>query len=272
MNKIAITGSQGNLGSRLVKLGAEPLLCDVTNRAEVERELFRVKPDVILHLAAQTSVDWCEEHYEEAVVTNVYGTNIVCEVAEYVLGYGKVALISTDQIFDGEKGRYKEDDEPNPINNYGLTKLSAEGVVRLYLGNKIVRISRCFDSKSKDINDYLNQIRSGIRAWVPDFIERSYCHLDLMALSLYRYAVQFNEMPEVLHIAGYDIRTFCELMVDISRSQGIGAHLVYPRNQELNGFVPRPHLAGLDVSLAVKLALPIYDIKTSVEKLKYENT
>src|SRR3990172_2288877 len=112
---IAVTGYEGQIGSRLLKLGCEPLSCDVTDGGQVEQELHRVKPDVILHLAAMTGVDWCEKNYEEAISVNVYGTSVICQTAEEVIGAGKVALISTDMTFNGEEGEYKEDSEQLPI-------------------------------------------------------------------------------------------------------------------------------------------------------------
>ena len=267
--KIGITGSEGQLGSRLVKLyGAEPLLCDVRSRSEVESEISRVQPKVIIHLAGHSSVDWCEENYDDAVATNVFGTSLVCQVAHDILGQGKVVLVSTDQVFNGDTGYYKEDDEPDPINNYGLTKLAAEGVARMY-DNKVVRISRCFDSKSKDIADYLYQLGKQNKIVVPEHIERSYCHLDFMAEALYNYATRFNDMPEILHIAGAFPVTFHSFMMMVAREHGFSGDMVVER-REMKGFAPRPAKCGLNVNLATSLALPIYHPRTSVEQMKHE--
>ena len=267
--KIATTGSEGNIGRRLVALGCESLSCDVTNPKEVESELHRVKPDVILHLAAMTSVDWCEKNFEKAVSVNVFGTNVVCEMAEHVLGAGKVAVISSDMVFDGKKGNYSEYDEVNPINNYGLTKVSAEGVAHLYHRNKIVRLSRCFDSKSKDISEYVESLKKGEEIYVPEHIRRSYCHLDLITLSILHYAQNFYKMPEVLNIAGTYHTSFWELMRMVAVQ--IWANPVLVKNRgELPGFSPRPHKTGLDVSLAKKVGVPIYPVEDSVKRLALE--
>ena len=103
---------------------------------------------------------------------------------EAIIGKGRVVLMSSDQVFDGEKGTYAESDEPNPVHNYGLTKLAAEGIMPLYDG-KILRISRCFDGHSKDIREYLEEIEMGDKVRVPDFIFRSYCHMDCSHCSLH---------------------------------------------------------------------------------------
>lgn len=267
--KIAITGSEGKIGSRLMKLGCEPLLCDITIEKEVERELHRVRPDVVLHLAAMTSLEWCEEHYAEALAVNVRGTAIVCEMAEKVIGEGRVALISSDQVFNGKKGSYKEEDDPDPINNYGITKFGAEGVAQLY-GDKIIRISRCFDSKSKDILEYLAKLENNEEIFVPNFILRSYCHLDFMADSFMKYAEIFDKAPEILHIAGRNAFSFFELVLRIADLRGYDVDLVNERSVEEVGHAPRPYLTGLNVSRSIELGIPIARPAQSIEKVLYE--
>lgn len=267
-NKIAVTGALGQLGSRLVRMGAEPLTCDITDKKDVEGALDRVKPDVVLHLAAHTSVDWCENHRDEAITVNTYGTNTVCQVAEEVIGVGKVVVISSDQVFDGQKGQYKEDDEQNPVNYYGRSKLGAEAIANLY-GVKIIRISRCFDSKSADISSYLKKLENNQEIHVPDFFFRSYCHLDLMAEMFGWYAYNFEKMPRLLHLASSFSCSFYHLMQTIADFYGYDLDLVCPRGEEA-GHTPRPHNAGLDISFAHKLGFRIPTVGESIRKMKNE--
>lgn len=266
--KIGVTGAEGNIGRRLVKMGCVPLSFDVTNQEEIRENLHRVKPNLILHLAAQTSVDWCEKNYEDAVAINVFGTSAVCQIAEEVIGEGKVVLLSSCQVFDGESWYRKEGDEPLPINNYGLTKLAAEGVAQLY-GGKIIRISRCFDSKSQDIAAYLSQLRRGEYIKVPAHILRSYAHMDFIAEAIYEYAKRFEEMPEILHLGGMEVVSFYDLMNIIAAEYGLDHKLVTARREE-KGHVARPHKGGLDVSLAKSLGLPLYYIEDSVKRMRNE--
>lgn len=266
--KIAVSGHEGNIGRRLVNMGCAPLPFDVRNPDEIRDILHRVKPDVILHLAAHTSVDFCEENYEEAIAVNVFGTSAVCQIAEEVLGEGKVVLVSSCQVFDGESWYRKEEDEPSPVNNYGLTKLAAEGVVQLY-GGKVVRISRCFDSKSQDIVNYLSAIARKEYVRVPSHILRSYTHFDFIAEAFYEYANRFQEMPETLHLAGLESVSFFNLMYLISQEYGFGSEFVTSRG-ELPGHVARPHKGGLDVSLAKSLGFSLYSVEESVKRMRNE--
>jgi len=258
--KIYITGKKnGRIRQRLIALGAEPLSCDITDPLDCEREIRRkVNPeDVIVHAAAMTSVDACWRDQEQAILVNVRGTNHVCEAAGDVLGDGRVVLLSTDHVFDGMQGKYKESDEPNPApdENYGLTKFAAEGIVSLYDG-KVIRLSKGVSKEDPDIQ----KILSGEKCEVPTFIRRSYCHLDYLAVGIWHYANHFADMPEILHLAGTEVLSFYQLAMMLGGN-------VEPREYELEGYAPRPYNCGLDVSLADKLGLPLFSPKQTIQRL-----
>jgi len=137
--RILITGSSGLLGSKLVAAAEAhdviPTYCsralfpvsirmDITDRNEVIRIVEKHKPNVIIHTAAETNVDKCEVDRERAWKVNVEGTKNIVDVC--VRNNILLVLLSTDYVFDGEKGLYTEEDNPNPINFYGYTKLEAE--------------------------------------------------------------------------------------------------------------------------------------------------
>ena len=255
--KISITGrSPGRIRERLLSLGAVALSCDITNPRQVEKEIRREKPDVIIHAAALTSVDECHKDYEKAIQVNFRGTNHVCEAASNVLGDGHVVLISSDHVFDGKQGNYKESDEPNPASDaeYGLTKLAAEGITQLY-GNKILRMSKGISKDDPDVKEIMNGVRN-----VPTFIRRSYCHLDYLAVGIWAYANSFEKMPEILHLGGTEVLSFYELARMINPD-------TKPRSEDLYGYSPRPFSCGLDVSLARKHGIPLFTPEQSVERL-----
>ncbi len=256
--KIFVTGkSNGRIRQRLIQLGAKPLVCDITDPFECEREIRRTKPDVIIHAAALTSVDACWKDYEQAILVNVRGTNHICEAASDVLGDGHVVLLSTDHVFNGKEGGYKENDEPFPIpdENYGMTKFAAEGIVQLY-GGKIIRLSKGISKDDWDIKRVLNKELED----APTFIRRSYCHLDYLAVGIMAYAKRFDEMPEILHLGGTEVLSFYDLAKMIDKD-------IKPRDYEIRSFAPRPFNCGLDVSLAMSLGLPLFTPNQSVERL-----
>jgi dTDP-4-dehydrorhamnose reductase len=87
-------------------------------------------PAVVIHAGAMSKPDECEQNQWQAYTTNTEGTlTLLMNAAEQKSFF---LFISTDFIFDGEKGMYKEDDAPNPVNFYGKTKAEAEDAVKEY--------------------------------------------------------------------------------------------------------------------------------------------
>ncbi len=103
-----------------------------------------MKPDVVVHAATLTDVDKCETNKELAWKVNVEGTKNIIEAAKAAGSF--VIYISTDYVFSGEKGNYKEDATPAPIQYYGLTKLIAEEIVKTQAEYFIARPSVIYGS------------------------------------------------------------------------------------------------------------------------------
>jgi dTDP-4-dehydrorhamnose reductase len=90
---------------------------DITDRQGIENVLSEFRPDVIIHGAAMTHVDECEQHKELAYNLNVVGTQNIVDAAKELGAH--VVHISTDFIFDGQDGPYNEEGIPNPVSYYG---------------------------------------------------------------------------------------------------------------------------------------------------------
>lgn len=150
MKKILITGSNGLLGQKLVELltqtathhivatargenrlpftdGYEYQSMDITNREQVQEVVANVKPNVIIHTAAMTNVDQCETEKTSCWAQNVSSVEYLVDACEKIDCF--LLHVSTDFIFDGKSGPYKEDAEANPISFYGWSKYAAEKVV-----------------------------------------------------------------------------------------------------------------------------------------------
>jgi dTDP-4-dehydrorhamnose reductase len=117
---------------------AQQLQLDITKKHEVEQVLKKAKPEVIIITAAISSTSEAED---KTLEVNVNGTsNIVNAVKEQKLD-SKIIFFSSDQVFDGKKGFYRETDKPNPINAYGKSKLEAEKIVITCENHLILRCS-----------------------------------------------------------------------------------------------------------------------------------
>ncbi len=105
----------------------ETVTADLTLPGEALRVLDQVQPDAVIHCAALTDVDRCEAYPEEAYQANARMPALLAEAAA---AFGVQMLhISTDAIFDGQRGDYTESDAPHPINVYARTKLEGERAI-----------------------------------------------------------------------------------------------------------------------------------------------
>ncbi len=138
--KTIITGASGLLGREVFRLFTEQFpetvgTCfsrtdgvlhkiDLTNSQAVYDFVKSTKPDVIVHCAAERKPDVCSDKPEQAEELNVSATRKLAELSDE-FGF-KLIYISTDYVFDGSDAPYSVDDQPNPINFYGKTKLAGE--------------------------------------------------------------------------------------------------------------------------------------------------
>ena len=122
---------------------------DVTDLESGRNIISQAKPDLLLHCAAYTDVDGAEREPERAFETNATGTKNMALVAKDLSI--PMLYISTDYIFDGEKGSpYVESDKPAPLNVYGESKLAGESwVTRLLSRYFIVRTSWLFGRRGR---------------------------------------------------------------------------------------------------------------------------
>ncbi len=149
--KLLVTGASGLYGSKLTEIAARngyetystysqhktthgiPVQIDISNKDQTFSKIKELKPEVIIHAASLTDVDKCEIDKPLAWKTNVEGTDNVALAAKACNAY--LLYISTDYVFDGEKGCYTETDLPSPISYYAYTKLKAEEHVTKTLDN-----------------------------------------------------------------------------------------------------------------------------------------
>ena len=141
--KVAILGANGQVGSDLVKVFGEDAIpltrrdLDVTDPESV-KILNELRPDVVINTAAYVRVDDAEVEVEKAFQVNAIGALNVAKVCNEINAVN--VYISTDYVFDGAKGvPYTEEEIPNPINVYGLSKYTGEIFTRnLYQRNIIL--------------------------------------------------------------------------------------------------------------------------------------
>lgn len=186
--KILITGANGLLGQHLVKLllkastndviatsKSEPRFIiqdsrvhyyslDITDGIAVNLLIEKLQPDTIIHCAALTQVDECEVNPIKAWEVNVTATRFLVDAAKKNNAF--FIFVSTDFVFDGMHGPYKEEDTVNPVSYYGSTKVAAEkAVAESGLPFTIVRTCLLY-------GNILAGSRTNIIAWVKENLEQ----------------------------------------------------------------------------------------------------
>ena len=151
--KILITGSNGLLGQKLLhklRLDSSVQLIatskgenrvsnqdgytyfdlDITNNTAVAQLVASEKPQVVINTAAMTNVDLCEDERKACDALNVDAVKYLADACAKIDTH--LIQISTDFIFDGEDGPYTEEDVPNPLSYYGLSKLKSEQLLQAH--------------------------------------------------------------------------------------------------------------------------------------------
>ena len=158
--RILVTGCRGQLGTELVKLlgdasqhevlGVDLPEVDLTDRDQTLGLLTSSAPDAVIHAAAFTAVDPCEEQVELAYAANCAATRFVADGARRVGAH--LLYVSTDYVFDGAKdGAYDEWDMPNPQSVYGRSKLAGELELAATPDATVVRIAWVFGEHGANI-------------------------------------------------------------------------------------------------------------------------
>lgn len=274
--KILITGSSGMLGRALCEQlsgkyevagldiikptanGQRPTTfvgCDITDREKTIDAIASAKPNMVIHTAAYTDVDDCEENPEKAHRVNARGSETValaCQRCGALLCY-----ISTDFVFDGEKkSAYTESDSPKPINAYGKSKLDGEKFVQSILKDFIiVRSSWLFGKGGRNFVDtLLNKAKSEKRIEVVDDQFGSPTYTRDLARAISRLVGSTERLSGIYHITNSGSCCWYEFAKEILKVKGVKEAVLEPAaSEEVNRPARRPKMSILDNSKFEKL-------------------
>lgn len=219
--KILITGSNGMLGSNLVKLlpytniiGYDSNSMDITDNNKVKDILTFQKPDVIIHTAAYTNVEDCEVNHEKAYLINTIGTQ---NLVNYCINKNILFIyISSTGIYGTKKNknRYNEFDEVNPTTIHHKSKYEAEKIIQNHLSNFLILrtgwlfggniehnknfvYKRYLESKNKE-NMYSDNSQIGNPTYIKDFVKQI-----ILLIDKEQYGI-FNCVSEAKKISRFD--------------------------------------------------------------------
>lgn len=283
---IFVTGWRGRLGSSLVELGCIPFVADITSENEIKQEMEKVSPgDCIINCAAKTGVDWCEKNYEDgALKVNSLGVrNLMLSLPNKV----SFIQISTDYVFDGHKGPYKENDEPiherfgthkvtEPVNAYGWSKFGGEYPVYPLDSSQqglycVVRTTGLFGSVLPDLASYVvKKVHEKEELLVTDELIANQTYISNLAKNLILLASMDNK-PSILHLASVDrmsrYRFAWNVAAKVFGHDKASKYIQPCNNSEVPNWVAnRPTNSGLDCSKAVKLGFDLINIETGISR------
>jgi dTDP-4-dehydrorhamnose reductase len=181
---------------------------DFTDPFAVHDVFEKFQPDIVVHAGAMSKPDECEKNQWQAYVENVESTVTLLLNSEEQKAF--FIFISTDFIFDGESGPYKENDAPNPVNFYGRTKLDAEEAVKEYPFNwAIVRTVLVYGRPHAGGANLLTivkeKIRNGEEYRVFDDQIRTPTYVEDLASAI--LTICEKKATGVFHISGKDVLT-----------------------------------------------------------------
>ena len=208
MLKVEVTGQNGLIGSRIIKLLESnfnfiPLLhndFDITNRDQVTNKINSLDFDILLHLAGYTNVDGAEKEKNLAYKINVEGTKHIFEAVQN--RNKQMIYISTDFVFDGKNPPFFEDSVPNPIGYYGFTKYEGEKIVQDKA--MTIRISYPYGNPSSKKPDFVMRLKhlleEGQELKMMQDASITPTFIDDIAIALKH--LMTNYQPELYHIVG----------------------------------------------------------------------
>lgn len=271
---LLLTGATGFLGRRLAPdlaaswtvvrasraaEGPDSVRLDLEVPDSVRRAFDLVRPAAVVHAAAMARPDDCERDPERARRVNVDAARLIAELCGR--SGARLAHLSTDLVFDGEKGCYDEDDAPNPISVYGRVKLDAEeAVLAAAPGACALRVASVYGRPLGTAACFVDELRAALSKGEPigAFVDqwRTPTAGDRLGGVILRLLAD-PDLEGVYHWGGAERVTRFESALALCRAFGFDERLVRPtRASDKRVPAPRPRDSSLDSGrLAAALGL-----------------
>ena len=287
MKKLLVTGASGFLGWHLCQAkqeweiygtyfshsidipGVNLLKVDLKDFQELKRIFSQIKPDAVIHTAAQSSPNYCQNNPEETHLINVTASaNIAGLCADYSI---PCVFTSTDLVFNGLNPPYKETDLVSPVNLYGEQKVMAEsGMLERYPMTAVCRMPLMFGNATPTaisfIQPFIQTLKEGkeLRLFIDEF--RTPVSGVTAAQGL---LLALDKVRGIIHLGGkerisrYD---FGRLLVEVFKLPEVG--LKSGKQKDVKMAAPRPPDVSLDSSKAFELGYSPLSVREELEVLR----
>lgn len=273
--RVAVTGANGLLGGEAVArlAGRHEVLAvgrgacrlppgpyawrdaDLGDGRSVEAALLEFRAEAVLHAGAATDVDGCEREPELAWRVNVGGTEQVARACRALRA--RLVAVSTDYVFDGERGPYSEDDVPNPKGAYARTKrCGEEAALVLVPGCAVARVAVVYSgrpgAKATFATQVVEKLSRGepVKAFSDQYVSTT---LAASGAAMCLELLLETDYRGVLHTSDADVMTRVEFAERIARRFGLSGEIVPVKTADVKLLAPRPLKGGLRVERAAAL-------------------
>lgn len=282
--KVALIGANGQLGSDLIatvpkRINLIPLRradMDVTVKEQVEEIITNIHPDLVLNTSAYVKVDLAEDEPDKAFLVNAVGIKNLVDACQKT---GAILLhVSTDYVFDGKKidlkEPYTEEDKPNPINIYGISKYAGELIVQNYLERYyMIRVASLYGKAGASgkggnfVYTILNKAERGEPLKVVDDIYMSPTYTYDAAQKIWE--VILEEKPYgIYHVTNSGHCSWYEFAIKILEYAGLEADIKPVKHTELKTKAKRPLWSPLESIKSVKMRGWKEALRDFIEKIR----
>lgn len=274
--RILITGSNGLLGQKIVSQSLKSKTVflatskgenrnqecpeemytslDITNEDEIRNVFKAFLPTHIIHTAAITNVDYCELNPDECSAVNTGAVYKLFNAAKDIKAHFQ--LLSTDFVFDGEKGNYQESDAVNPLSVYAESKVNAENILQndQYMNWSIVRTIIVYGvgnnlSRSNIVCWAKGALESGQKLTIVDDQFRAPTWADDLAWACMEICRQ--NKSGIFHISGPETMSIFDLVIRIAEFYNLStANLHRSKSADIDQAAKRPSKTGFDLTKA----------------------
>jgi dTDP-4-dehydrorhamnose reductase len=276
--RILITGSNGLLGQKIVKICLERglnfiatskgenrnpdcpninyLSLDISNKLEINNVFQFYYPTDVIHTAAITNVDYCEDHVEECKLVNVDSTQMLFSACVQYKAHFQ--LLSTDFVFDGEKGNYSEEDNVNPLSVYATSKVDGENILLNsdYLNWSIVRTIIVYGpghnlSRSNIVLWTIEALKGGKDLTIVDDQYRAPTWAKDLAWGCLE--IVNRKKQGIFHLSGPETMSIIDLVFRVADYFKLAKNQVTPiKSNTLNQAAKRPPKTGFNLDKSIK--------------------
>jgi len=286
--KIIVIGSSGLLGEGFLHLKTKhdlittnfsknsinnSKILDIRKFKDVKKFIEKYKPDVVINTAAITNPEYCENNLIEANQTNVIGVKNIAEICNTLKIH--FIQISTEYVFDGIKGKYKEEDIPNPISIYGKLKLESEKItLETNQSFCVARTAMLFGWSKNKINLatlLISKLSKGEKIDVINDQIVSPSYNDNIAEILLELAEK--KLSGIYHVSGSSIMSRLQFAKDLTKEFNLNEKLLEPiLIADFNWKAGRPKNGGLVVEKISKiLVTKSMSVSESLKQMKIDS-